>query len=203
MQKPLAPVKSHANFVVSTKDQKMNSIESRLLALEKSNTRFRALAITVIAILALLLVYSFTTNQTAALVQAKKFELVDEKGNVLVRMENYKGSGAVTTYNTKGAILTDIVPSESGAGAMIFYNGSGKKNLILTDVRGGGGSVRLFNSAEENVLSLGRNTSEGGSITLRNVAGTTVGLLTTDTGNNGTMLTYNYTGTQSARMPAQ
>ncbi len=180
----------------------MENFEKRLAALEKNNIHYRTILVCAFAALIYFIVTSFLPKQQAPdLIQAKKFELVDEHGTVLIRLENYKGSGAFTTFKPDGNILTDIVATKSNAGGLVVYDGNGNKNFTITDVTGGGGSVIINNSQGQKVLSLGRNTKDAGSITFYNNINNEIGLVTSDTNGDGVVLTYNSAGTQTARLP--
>src|SRR5688572_15576723 len=168
----------------------MSTIEHRLAALEKSNTRYRLLALGLLAFLAYTVITSFDGKQVPDILQAKKFELADGKGNVLVRLDNFEGYGAVTTYTPQGNILTDIVATKSNAGGIVVYDGKGKQHTIVTDVTGGGGSIRLLNKEQQTAVSMGRNTMNGGSITVNNFNAASAVQITCDTEGNGAILTF-------------
>ena len=180
----------------------MENFEKRLAALEKINARYRMLLVGALVISVYFIIASFSPHKIVPdLIQAKKFELVDDYGNVLARIENFDGSGAMTTYKPNGSILTDIVATKGNSGGIVVYDGNGRKNILLTDVTGGGGSVVINNSSEQKVLSLGRNTQNAGSVTFYNGSSNEIGLITGDTNNDGVVLTYNNGGSQTARVP--
>ena len=179
----------------------MNNFEIRLLALEKTNARYRIAFLFILALLVYFIISSFSAKQVPDLIQAKKFELVNDNGQVLVRLDNLGGYGAVTTYTYEGKILTDILPTETNAGGIVIYDGKGKQNTVFTDVTGGGGSLKILNKDQQPVVFLGRNTMNGGSLTIKNTNSVSTVLITSDTEGNGVMLTYNNLGTQSSRIP--
>jgi hypothetical protein len=180
----------------------MENFEKRLAALEKSNVRYRIILACAFAALLYFIITSFSPkNQVPDVIQAKKFELIDDHGAVLVRLENYKGNGSVTTFKPDGNTLTDIVATKSNAGGIVVYDGNGNKNLTITDVTGGGGSFIINNSQGQKVVSIGRNTKDAGSITLYNNINNQIALITSDTNSDGVALVYNSGGNQTGRMP--
>ena len=179
----------------------MNNIETRLSALERQNKLLRLGFVSALLIGAALFSLGFGKSQIPDKLQAKKFEVVDDAGHVLARLDNFEGVGSLTTYTPKGEILVDIVPSKSGAGGIVVYDGAGKQNLVVTDVAGGGGSIRINNSKADTTVSLGRNVNEAGSITIYNKNGKTIDLLTGDTAEGGTLITYDANDKQTGRVP--
>lgn len=177
--------------------------DTRLSLLERQVRAWRNITLAIAACAIGFGLYGFGQDKPVAeVIQAKKFELVDAKGKVMARIENYEGSGAVTTYNSDGKILVDLVPSKSGAGGIVVYNGKGAQNLVVTDVEGGGGSIRINNGSAATAVSLGRNNNQAGSITIYNKSGKAIGLITGDTADAGAVIMSNADGGQTARLPS-
>ena len=173
----------------------------RLAALERANKRYRFFfGLTIVGVCAMGIM-GFGKNQVPDKIQAKKFEVVNDEGKVLARMDIFDGVGSVTTYNKSGEILTDIVPTKSNAGGIVVYDGNGKQNIILTDVTGGGGSIRVNNSNEKTGVQIGRNGQQAGSVSVQNQNGKKILLLTGDTTDAGAVLTYDNDEKQTARLP--
>jgi hypothetical protein len=175
-------------------------IETRLQALEKSNRRYRLAFLSLVVVLAAFMLLG-SGGQVPDTIQARKFEVLDKNGKILVRLSELDGLGSVTTYTPAGEILVDLVPTKSGAGGIVLYNGKGKQTMVMTDVTGGGGSLLINNSNGDKVLSFGRNTSEGGSITTFNSRGRTGLLMTNDTSHAGAILSYDDSGKETGRFP--
>src|SRR3954454_20759940 len=115
----------------------MQDLESRIVALEQANRRYRFLFLAA-AVGAVAMVICGAGSRVADKVQAKAFEVVSDSGAVLATVAPYEGNGSVTTYNSQGKILTDVVATKSGAGGIVTYDGAGNQNLTITDVKGGG-----------------------------------------------------------------
>ena len=92
----------------------MNTIEMRLQNLEVTNRRYKTI---VIVMLGAVLVTTFMAFRSPIAVpdvlQAKKFEVVDDNGNVLVRVSQDAGNGLVKTYNKDGKKLVNITSISS------------------------------------------------------------------------------------------
>jgi hypothetical protein len=121
-------------------------IETRLQALEKSNRRYRLAFLSLVVVLAAFMLLG-SGGQVPDTIQARKFEVLDKNGKILVRLSELDGLGSVTTYTPAGEILVDLVPTKSGAGGIVLYNGKGKQTMVMTDVTGGGGSVQCGRGA--------------------------------------------------------
>jgi hypothetical protein len=131
----------------------MKSLEDRVETLERENRRYRrALVIGVLAVCAFA-AFGFGEQQVQEKVQAKTIEVVDKNGKVLVRLGEFEGNGAVTTFNPSGQYLVDIVPTKSNSGGAVFYDGKGKQTMTFTDVVSGGGSIVLKNAQGTTTLS--------------------------------------------------
>ena len=87
----------------------MNTIEMRLQKLEVTNRRYKTI---VIVMLGAVLVTTFMAFRSPIAVpdvlQAKKFEVVDDNGNVLVRVSQDAGNGLLKTYNKDGKKLVSF-----------------------------------------------------------------------------------------------
>lgn len=176
-------------------------IEKRVEALERANRRYRIVLGCALFAVCGMAILGFGKNQVPDKIQAKAFEVVGDEGKILARVSTLDGQGAITTYNPKGEILVDLVPTQSGAGGIVVYDGTGKQTIVLTDVSGGGGSLLINNNKGQKVLSLGRNTNQGGSVTTYNQNNKRILLLTGDTAEAGVLLTYDNDDKQTGRLP--
>ncbi len=179
----------------------MKDLETRVAQLEKSNRRYRTVLVAIAACVAALALFGFGQDPVPELLKAKEFQVIGADGKVLATVGSLEGMGAVSTYNSSGNLLVDVVPSQSGAGGIVVYDGKGNKNMVVTDVTGGGGSLVVNNGEFNPVLKLGRNTNQAGSVTVSNKAGAAIGLFTGDTEEGGVVITNSASGSQTARLP--
>ena len=80
-------------------------------------------------------------------VKAKAFHLVGEDGNVLVRLSNLNGNGAVFTHNAKGErIVTLGAAGEEGHGMVVTRDAEGRA-LARISAEEGKGFVGVYDPA--------------------------------------------------------
>ncbi|HUS02115.1 MAG TPA: hypothetical protein VMY77_10335, partial [Chitinophagaceae bacterium] len=74
------------------------TIEARMAKMERSLRIYRSIFLLSSLVISFLVISSFKDKQSAPdRLQAKAFEVVDDYGNVLVKVTSYKEAGAVTT----------------------------------------------------------------------------------------------------------
>ncbi|MCP4589779.1 MAG: hypothetical protein GY842_03465 [bacterium] len=119
----------------------MRSIEDRLVALERTNRRYRhatmALGLILLAVASL---GAGPGDFVRDVVRAKRFVVVDDTGHRLVEMLEHGGAGVVTTYDRNGKPLV-VLSSEYGA-------------------RGYSGAISTHNTPGDNLITLGLSESE-------------------------------------------
>ncbi|HSU29476.1 MAG TPA: hypothetical protein VLJ68_13910, partial [Chitinophagaceae bacterium] len=137
----------------------MSTIETRLLALEKSNRRYKKIVSSLVLVAGLISVMAFTKkNVIPDLLQARNFEVVNTQGSVVARMTTLDGSGRISTFNTSGGKMMDMIPNDAGGGALIVYDGKGNMNARITYTEGGGGSIGVYNGSGKQVIRFGNTT---------------------------------------------
>src|SRR5882757_7548549 len=123
----------------------MNTIETRLLALEKSNRLYKCILFIVAAAATVLVTMAFNrNNQVPDTLQAKNFEVVNDQNKVLVKLTSLDGSGRITTYSPGGEKQLDLLPNNIGGGSFLVYDGKGNLNARITYTEGGGGSFGIY-----------------------------------------------------------
>ncbi|HUS00318.1 MAG TPA: hypothetical protein VMY77_01240, partial [Chitinophagaceae bacterium] len=139
-----------------------------------------------------LVISSFKDKQSAPdRLQAKAFEVVDDYGNVLVKVTSYKEAGAVTTYTKAGKTLVDILKNVDGNGAVVGFNSLNAIAYRLTGTDKGGGVLDIYNSNGKEVVYAGPTTSNGGLITIYNASGNQVVTTGQTAEQNGVINIYN------------
>ena len=158
-------------------------------------------------------------------IQAKKFEVVNDEGKVLVLMDsvfskgerygfvttqNGKGQklvaigasadgGIVTTQNGKGQTLVAIGVTTDGEGRVTTENGKGQ-TLVALGASAVGGAVKTQNGKGQTLVELGAS-ADGGIVTTQNDQGVTLVRLTTDQSGNGAVLAQDAAGNIKATLP--
>jgi hypothetical protein len=150
----------------------MESIETRLLRLEKSNRLYKRTLVTLAAVFAIGLMAFNSKFSPPDVLQAKKFEVLDDYGNVMVAISQDKQHGMIKTYNSAGNKLVNITYTTKNEGYIGLEDGTGKENIRMSSNNDyGGGYLSLFNPNSQRVISM-YNDNGGGTINVNNGSGT-------------------------------
>jgi hypothetical protein len=163
-------------------------IEQRFAHLERSNRRLRTglLSLT-IAITTVLIVGLAKPEKVPDVIQAKEFQVVNDKGKILVRMGAPLDRGVLTTYNDKMQILVDI--GGLGKGAITTYNGKGQRLVRLGDAAFGGW-IEIYNGEGQDIVALGLPVlAKRGAVWTKNEKGKLLVAVSGET-NGGSVITY-------------
>ncbi len=102
------------------------------------------------------------------MIQAKKFEVVNDEGKVIVKLGNLVGGGVdngiLVTRKSKGQTLVELGVIEGGNGADRTQNGKGQTIVELGVTEGGNGSVTTKNGKGQTLVELGAGP-DGGFVT--------------------------------------
>jgi hypothetical protein len=201
----------------------MDTIEIRLQKLETANRRYQRVILLMIAFFATIFMAFRKHNPVPDVIQAKRFEVVDDNGNVLVMTGQNSGNGVMKTYRSDGKRLLNFSyttlnegyfgiedgagqemirlssSSEGGGGYIGIYNPSGKRTMSLCNEYGGG-NVYVNNSEGNNRAALQSNSSAGGFLALYNSSGYTALKLTQTSSGNGDIYVNNYNGDERMRL---
>ncbi|HEY8688319.1 MAG TPA: hypothetical protein VIM07_03725 [Chitinophagaceae bacterium] len=168
------------------------SMETRMAKMEKSLRFYRSIFLLSIVFIAFLIISSFKDKQSAPeKLQAKTFEVVDDNGNVLVRLGAYKNAGVMTTYTDMGKELVDILKNVDGNGAVIGFNSSEAIAYRLSATTSGGGVLDIYNANGKEVVYAGPTSSNGGLITIYNESGNQIVTTGQTAEQNGVINIYN------------
>lgn len=126
----------------------MDAIESRLAAFE-SQLRFQR---RIIAFLIILLIAGISYGATAPIpevIRARKFEVVNAEGNVVVELRSWELGGKIYTFSAKGLFRPSIAltHTDEGHGMLHIYNN--KEDKIIEAKGTENGNAELVLSAGE------------------------------------------------------
>jgi hypothetical protein len=150
-----------------------HQLEQRVARLEK-HIKFYQLSFIGLFISGLALLFmSFDRQKNAVpeLLQAKKFQVVDENNRVLVEINKEGGNGQLSTFTPNGRRLVSLITSSGGAGGINTFDKSGDVLFKVTNTDVGGGYLALFNGEGKEVVETGVTTSETGYIRVNNRVG--------------------------------
>lgn len=179
----------------------MNTIEMRLQKLETSNRRYKAtLIITLTASFAVIFMAFKNPKLVPDVLQAKRFEVVDDYGNVLVNLTQDAGMGLIKTFNKSGKKLVNITYTTNNEGYVGLEDGKGQETIRFSSSNeGGGGYISVFNPAGKRTLTL-NNDNSGGNIYVCNSEGNTRGVIQCNSSAGGYFGLYNSSGYTAVKL---
>jgi hypothetical protein len=201
----------------------MNTIEMRLQKLEATNRRYKIILVLMLASFATIFMAFRNPKTVPDVIQAKRFEVVDDYGNVLVNLTQDDGKGLIKTYNKEGKKLVNITYTTNQEGYIGLEDGNGQETMRLSSSNeGGGGYIGVFNPSGKRTLTLCNdnsggnvyvsnsdgnsratiqcNSSAGGFMALYNSSGYTAVKLTQTSSGNGDLYVNNYNGDERVRL---
>ena len=172
----------------------MNTIEMRLQKLESTNRRYKMILVIMIASFATIFMAFRSPKTVPDVVQAKRFEVVDAYGNILVKLSQDANKGIIKTYNTAGQKLVNITYTTNNEGYIGLEDGLGKETMRLSSSNeGGGGYIGIFNPSGKRTLTM-CNDESGGNIYVSNSEGNSRATIQCNSSAGGFMALYNSSG---------
>ncbi len=150
----------------------MKSLEQRMSSLEKQVRISRIIIVMLSGTICTFFITGFKDKQQVPeVIQAKKFEVVDNSGAVLVRLNAIDGQGNFTSYSTTGKALVKLFSSTGGGGAINTFDTDGEINFKVTRTTEGGGYMALFNGNRKEVFETGCTDKNTGYLQLNDNEG--------------------------------
>jgi hypothetical protein len=178
----------------------MQSIEMRLQKLEATNRRYKTILIIILASFATLFMAFRNSQPVPDTIQAKKFEVVDALGNVLVSVSQDQGKGILKTYNKEGKKLVNITYTSNQEGYLALEDGKGQEMMrFSSSTEGGGGYISVYNPSGNRTLTL-CNDRYGGNVYVANPEGNTRVMLQCNSSAGGYMGVYNNKGYTAVKL---
>ena len=193
----------------------MESIELRLQRLERSNKCWRTacLAVLIVTGVALCMGADAAKDEIPEVVKARRFEVIDEKGNVAAGLGLGLGNESgvmfvrrtISAYDWKSAV---IVQASSRAGEVRTYNFEGKPSVEIGYATYGGplqldsqtgGCVNVHDHRGK-VATKFQVTENGGSVEVRNVAEKAVAQIGVTKANCGSVQACDFDGNPQQRL---
>ncbi len=143
-------------------EERINGLETQVRTLKRIVYGFGCLLVAGVVV-------SATSLQTVPdVIQAKKFEVVNDEGEVLVELSNIAGGGVdngmLVTRNSAGQTLVVLGANEDG-GNFAAFNKDGKLACLLTAIEDGG-MLDIFNKDGNRIVGLVANEDGGSLVTL-------------------------------------
>ena len=178
----------------------MTPIELRFQKLEAANRRYRSIILLMMAAFATFFMAFRSYNTVPDVLQAKKFEVVDASGNVLVNLTQDNGKGIIKTYNKEGKKLVNITYTTNQEGYIGLEDGKGQETLRFSSSNeGGGGYIGVFNPSGKRTLTL-NNDESGGNIYVSNSNGDSRATMQCNSSAGGFLALYNSSGYTAVKL---
>jgi hypothetical protein len=178
----------------------MYTIEMRLQKLEATNRRYKTILVILIASFATIFMAFRSPKTVPDVIQAKKFEVVDSYGNVLVNLTQDDGKGIIKTYNKEGKKLVNITYTSNQEGYLGLEDGKGQETMRLSSSNdGGGGYLGVFNPTGKRTLTI-CNDNSGGNIYVGNSNGDTRAAIQCNSSAGGFLGLYNSSGYTAVKL---
>jgi hypothetical protein len=197
------------------------NIERRITRLERTNRRWRFIALGVTLIGAVMM-GAAKRDEIPELIRARTFQVVDAKGRTAVDISSWKlggwfqtngytkagtaydqvliaandsGDGMISIKSAKGKKLVGITATKGGNGAISTYSATGKELVGITAMTNNSGGIRTFNAKGNVLVSIGEVKGElGGHIGVYNKTGEEVCTMSVDEHGNGKIGAWNRKG---------
>jgi hypothetical protein len=160
--------------------------EQRIIRLEKSVRFYRLCLAGLLVVFTGLVIMSFDKkNAVPDLIQAKAFQVVDDRGKVMVQLDKERNNGHISTYDPQGKRLVSLITTDGGAGGINTFGRNGDLLFKLTNTAEGGGYMALFNGKGNPVGEMGITVDESGYFRLNDREGKKLVWMTYTQGGGG------------------
>ena len=166
----------------------MHPLEQRILQLEKQTRLYRLGFMGLFLLIGAGLFMSFNNKKpTPELLQAKKIQVVDDKGNVVVELKSsdITGNGEINTMSPEKNRLVSIFTSDGGAGAINTFDEYNMPIFKLTQTAGGGGYMALLNEESSEIVEFGSTDEASGYMRINDNLGNKQAWITYTKGGGG------------------
>ena len=184
----------------------MSSLEQEVRTLQKQVRRQRRWNIGLGALVIVGGLMAATAEQSVPdVIQAKKFEVVNDEGKAVVTLEVFQGGGVINSCDKKGnmmfLVLDEIGKDGVSRGTVHTRNGKGQTLVELGATREGEGMVETQNGKGQTLVEIGTTTGGSGSVTTKNGKGVLLVRITTDRSGNGAVAAQDASGNIKATLP--
>ena len=177
----------------------MSSLEQEVRTLQKQVRRQRRWNIALGALVVVGGLMAATAERSVPdVIQAKKFQVVNDEGKLVVLLKADTNGGSLTIANNKGKLVAGINADADG-GNFRIRNKDGK-TAALIDGDPTGGSLNIFNKERKTVALIAAG-KDGGVLSIVNKDGEGVALIAADANGNGAMQTYDSNGRVTSTTP--
>ena len=149
-----------------------DAIECRLAKIE-SQVRSQRRIITLLVILLVAGISYGAITPIPEVIQARRFEVVNGDGKVVVELESWELGGKITTLSAKGLYRPSIAltHTDDGQGLLLVYNKDGKKLIYAGGGESGDGLLLVYTKDGKHLIYAGANKSGDGLLKVKSKNG--------------------------------
>lgn len=139
--------------------------QARLAGLEKEVRRYRNATVLLLLAVAALLAGG-AGESIPDVVRARRFEMVDRDGRLLVAMRPTSSGGAIGVFNLSGEPAGVLTVDVTGGGLLNMISNRGRNGVLLlgSNADETGGAVTVYNKDEQEVVTLRPDASGRGLV---------------------------------------
>ncbi len=145
----------------------MSALEHRLARLERT-TRLQRAGLVTLSVGLGVIVLAGATRPAAEVIRAEGFEVVDNRGRVLLAMGSDEDGGLVTVRNRQGATYLMLTTDQDGG--MLVVRNRHDQPVMSAYADGDGGAVLVKNSLGRDIVLMAADSTGRGLINLRDHA---------------------------------
>ncbi len=180
----------------------MQNLENRVQRLEASNRLYKKTFYFLLSAVIITVLFAFREKSMLDKLQAKQLEILDDYGNVLVRIGHSQGMGTIKTFNTSKNTLLNLGYTVKNEGYIGIGNGKDGENIRLTSSKDdGGGYISIYNNSGTPVAAL-FNGYYGGTLEVMDRYGYLRGMLKNHSSGGGYFSLLNGSGKKIFNMQA-
>ena len=147
-------------------EERINGLETQVRTLKKIVYGFGCLLVAGVVV-------SATSLQTVPdVIQAKKFEVMNDEGKAVVELSSFNENGVINTKDSLGnlifVVLSQKDPNGINSGTVTTLNEKAQKLVQLGVTTGGTGSVTIENGKGQKIVQLSASDDGGKVVTGNN-----------------------------------
>ncbi|MEE9240217.1 MAG: hypothetical protein V3U53_03400 [bacterium] len=125
------------------------TVEERLERLERQNRRMKkGFALLALALAGFVTMGQVSRQSVPELISAKKFYVVNDKGQTMVELGSTRLFGYLFVSNRKGRVIATISTNHSGDGMIRTIDSKGRPLVIITSKKNGEGFIATMKRGE-------------------------------------------------------
>ena len=126
------------------------TMEERLGCLERQNQRMKkGLIALTLAMASAMIMGQVISSPIPNVIRARKFEVVNGKGNTMVELGSTRLFGYLFVSNQQGKVIATVSTNHSGDGMIRTLDSEGRPLIVLSSKKNGESFIATFKRGEE------------------------------------------------------